>query len=178
MLLEAKPQQDECAKFNILVLCTGNSARSIIAEALFNSEAAACFNAFSAGSHPTGRVNPFAVEQISKLDSGRELRSKSWDEFGGPSAPHLDFVITVCGNAAQEICPCFLGSPHHIHWGLPDPAAVTGSDEDIRRAFADCFDVLKARVENLVGLIRENNSIDTTLQAMKSLESNIIRQDI
>ncbi|MBL4894726.1 MAG: arsenate reductase ArsC [Emcibacter sp.] len=146
MLLE--PQHPRAA-FTILVLCTGNSARSIMAEALFNDESGSYFKAYSAGSHPTGKVNPFAVEQIGKLESGGEWRSKSWDEFGGSLAPHLDFVITVCGNAAQEICPCFSGSPQHIHWGLPDPAAVTGAEDDIRRAFTDCFAVLQTRIKKL-----------------------------
>ncbi|MBL4801411.1 MAG: arsenate reductase ArsC [Emcibacter sp.] len=150
MLLETKQKYRPSPRFNLLVLCTGNSARSIIAEALFNAIGGRYFKAYSAGSHPTGKVNPFAVEQIGTLDDTLALRSKSWDEFGGPMAPNLDFVITVCGNAAQEICPCFSGSPLHIHWGLPDPAAVTGPDDDIRRAFTDCFELLQGRIKMLI----------------------------
>ncbi|PCI46276.1 MAG: phosphotyrosine protein phosphatase [Alphaproteobacteria bacterium] len=140
---------DKEQKFSVLILCTGNSARSIMAEALFNSEAGDFFRAYSAGSQPTGKVNPFAVAQIGDPDF--EPRSKSWDEFHGEGVPHLDFVITVCDSAAAESCPVFLGGPLRIHWGLPDPAAVTGSDEDIRAAFAHCFKTLQSRIRRLTG---------------------------
>jgi arsenate reductase len=131
-----------------LILCTGNSARSILGEALFNHAGNGRFRAYSAGSHPVGKVNPFALEQIARLDTDTSrFRSKSWDEFEGQQAPELDFVITVCGNAANETCPRFPGAPHHIHWGLPDPAAVTDSEDATRAAFAATFETLKARIE-------------------------------
>lgn len=178
MLLDRKYPQQEQKKFNILVLCTGNSARSIMAEALFNKEGSSYFRAFSAGSRPTGRVNPFALEQISKLGANNDFRSKSWDEFSGPSVPPLDFVITVCGNAAQEICPCFSGIPHRIHWGFSDPAAVIGSEDDIRAAFVHCFNGLKARIETLIAVIQNESSIDQIGRAMKSLENNMTRNGV
>ncbi len=156
-------------KYNILVLCTGNSARSIIGEALFNAVAGDYFNAYSAGSNPTGKVNPFAAEQIAILDTDIEIRSKSWDEFGGAAAPELDFVITVCGNAAQEICPCFVGSPKYIHWELPDPAAVTGTDEDIRAAFADCFNVLQSRIKQVMKAITSDMTSNNIKDMIQSL---------
>jgi len=139
-------------KYNVLVLCTGNSARSIIVEGLFNSIANKYFQAYSAGSYPTGKVNPFALEQLKKLSLPNDFvpRSKSWDEFGVDDAPHFNFVITVCGNAAQEICPCFKGEPNHIHWGQPDPAAAEGNDENKRTAFLNCFETFKKQINLLV----------------------------
>ena len=136
------------------MLCTGNSARSIIVEALFNSIGSHYFQAYSAGSHPTGKVNPFALEQIGNLAINFEPKSKSRDIFARKDAPQLDLVITVCGNAAQEICPNFIGSPQHIHWGVPDPAAITGSDDDKRKEFANCFNLFYARISTLISLIK------------------------
>jgi len=139
--------------FNILFLCTGNSARSILAEACLNSAGGQRFRAYSAGSHPAGKVNPFAVELLRKRGISTEgLRSKSWDEFAGPGAPALDFVFTVCDNAAGEACPLWPGQPVTAHWGVPDPAAVAGSDEDKRRAFLGVFTTLSSRIRLLLEL--------------------------
>jgi len=138
---------------NVLFLCTGNSARSILAEAYLNAAGAGRFRAYSAGSHPTGRVNPFAVELLRKRGISTEgLRSKAWDEFAGPGAPALHFVFTVCDNAAGEACPLWPGQPVTAHWGVPDPAAVTGDDEDKRRAFLSAFTTLSSRIRLLLEL--------------------------
>jgi len=139
----------------VLFLCTGNSARSIFAEVAANHLVAGSgrFRAYSAGSHPTGTVNPLTLvvlrEQRLPTDG---LRSKSWDEFSGPDAPALDFLITVCDQAAGESCPIWPGQPTTAHWGVPDPAAVQGSDERRHRAFTEAFLVLKRRVELMAGL--------------------------
>ena len=139
--------------YNILILCTGNSARSILAEALFNTVGAGRFKAYSAGSHPAGRVNPFAIEQLQTLGYPIEsLRSKSWDEFAQPDSPQMDFIVTVCDNAAGEVCPLWPGQPVTAHWGFPDPAAVTGSDEEKRAAFAQTLRQIKARVQLFLSL--------------------------
>src|SRR5229473_4088991 len=132
---------------NVLFLCTGNSARSILAEAILNQKGSPSFRACSAGSHPTGRVNPIAVKL---LDAAKmpvaNLRSKSWDEFAKPGAPKMDFVFTVCDNAANEICPVWPGQPVTAHWGVPDPAAVNGSPDEIARAFCDAYVTLDRRI--------------------------------
>lgn len=134
--------------YNILVLCTGNSARSIIGEALFNTIGAGRFHAYSAGSHPSGKVNPFAIEQVQALGYPTEnLRSKSWDEFALPGAPEMDFVVTVCDNAAGEACPLWPGHPVTAHWGFSDPAAVTGTDDQKRAAFALTLRQMRHRVQ-------------------------------
>ncbi|MBU1223546.1 MAG: arsenate reductase ArsC [Gammaproteobacteria bacterium] len=139
--------------FNVLFLCTGNSARSILAESLLNNLGRGRFCAFSAGSHPGGQVNPFALALLEKnrFPTG-ELRSKSWDEFAQPDAPQLDFVVTVCDNAAGEICPVWPGQPITAHWGIPDPAAAAGSDEQKRHAFVDAMNQLQRRISMFVSL--------------------------
>lgn len=134
--------------YNVLFLCTGNSARSIMAEAMLNVAGRARFNTFSAGSHPTGEVNHFALEQIDAIGYPFDhLRSKSWDEFAGPDAPHMDFVITVCDKSAGEVCPFWPGQPMTAHWGFQDPAAVEGSDAEIRLAFAKVCKEIKMRLD-------------------------------
>jgi protein-tyrosine-phosphatase len=140
--------------YSVLFLCTGNSARSIMAEAILNTLAVGKFRAFSAGSHPTGKVNPLAIEQIAKrlkvpVDG---YRSKDWGEFAARGAPALDFVFTVCDNAANEVCPVWPGQPMTAHWGVPDPAGVTGSDEEKRLAFARAFNQLYNRIQVFTAL--------------------------
>jgi len=138
---------------NVLFLCTANSARSILAESILNATAPDRFRAFSAGSHPGGKVNPFAIELLAKNRYPTEgARSKAWDEFAAPGAPALDFVFTVCDNAAGEVCPVWPGQPVSAHWGIPDPAAATGSDDDKRRAFLDAFLLLQRRIQLFTSL--------------------------
>ncbi len=133
--------------YNVLFLCTGNSARSVLAEAILNRKGRPNFCVFSAGSHPTGRVNPHAIQQLESAGLETQgLRSKSWDEFAKPGAPRMNFVFTVCDNAANEICPVWPGQPITAHWGVPDPAAVTGTPEEIQRAFRDAFVTLDRRI--------------------------------
>jgi len=134
-------------QYNVLFLCTGYSARSIMAEALLNRKGAPRFKAYSAGSHPSGQVHPAALRQLEEahLPTGG-LRSKGWEEFSQPGAPELDFVFTVCDNAAKEVCPVWPGQPMTAHWGVADPAAVTGTPEQITRAFRDAFFVLERRI--------------------------------
>ncbi|WP_260292589.1 arsenate reductase ArsC [Sedimenticola hydrogenitrophicus] len=145
-----KPIQPPC---RILVLCTGNSARSVMAEAIFNHFGGGHFQAFSAGSRPTGKVNPLALERIREQGmSASDYRSKSWLEFTTEDSPPLDILLTVCDSAAAEVCPAFPGDSVHIHWGLPDPAAVTGDPGHARAAFKSCFETLRSRVETLVSL--------------------------
>ncbi|WP_293661718.1 arsenate reductase ArsC [Rhodoferax sp. OV413] len=134
--------------YNVLFLCTGNSARSILAEVQLNAIAQGKFKAFSAGSHPNGTVNPFAIEFLNANGFSTEgLRSKSWDEFSSPDAPVMDYVITVCDQAAGEQCPYWPGHPMSAHWGVDDPAAVTGSDEEKRLAFRKTAAVMRKRIE-------------------------------
>ena len=133
--------------FNVLFLCTGNSARSILAEAILNHRGKGRFTAYSAGSRPSGQPRPEAIKQLESSGLSTEgLRSKSWNEFAAPDAPRLDFVFTVCDNAANEQCPYWPGQPMTAHWGIADPAAVTGSPEEIARAFRDAFVILDRRI--------------------------------
>ena len=139
--------------YNVLFLCTGNSARSILAEAILNHKGAPTFTAYSAGSHPSGIVRPEALRQIESAGlSTAGLRSKSWDEFAQPGVPHLDFVFTVCDNAAKEVCPIWPGQPITAHWGVPDPAAVRGTPKEIGRAYAQAFATLDRRISLLLAL--------------------------
>jgi arsenate reductase len=161
-LLRMKPKR-------VLVLCTGNSARSVLTEALLNHLGHGRFLAFSAGSRPTGKVNPFAVEtlRLNEIPIGAP-RSKSWDEFAQPDSEPIDIVITVCSNAAGEVCPIWPGPPLTAHWGVDDPAAVEGSREQILTAFNEAFVVLKHRVELLVAL-------DVAALDQKSLKRELSR---
>jgi arsenate reductase (thioredoxin) len=139
--------------YNVLFLCTGNSARSILAECILNREGRGRFRAFSAGSHPKGQVHPFALELLKKMNHPTaDLRSKSWDEFAAPGAPTLDFVFTVCDNAASEVCPFWPGQPMTAHWGVPDPAAAAGSDAERHLAFADAYRMLTNRISVFTSL--------------------------
>ena len=138
---------------NVLFVCTGNSARSIIAEGLMNHLGGKRFRAYSAGSHPKGEVHPLALEALKHFRLPNDgFRSKSWEEFAGPDAPQLDFVFTVCDNAAGEMCPVWPGQPMTAHWGLPDPAAVEGTDEVKRKAFHDTVVGMKRRIELMLAL--------------------------
>ena len=140
-------------RYNVLFLCTGNSARSIMAEAIMNKKGFPAFTAYSAGSHPTGKIRPEAIKLLEEARLPTEkLRSKNWDEFAKPSAPHLDFVFTVCDNAAKETCPLWPGQPMTAHWGVPDPAAEDGSEARCRQAFRDAFRVLENRIKVFTSL--------------------------
>ena len=139
--------------FNVLFLCTGNSARSILAEAILNREARGKFVGYSAGSHPKGQVHPFAIDLLKRMNHRTEgLRSKSWEEFAMPGAPQMDFVFTVCDNAASEVCPVWPGQPMTAHWGVPDPAAVEGAETQRRLAFADAYRNLSNRISIFTSL--------------------------
>lgn len=139
--------------YNVLFLCTGNSARSVLAEAYLNSLGRGRFQAYSAGSHPTGKVNPFAIALLQKnrIDTGG-LRSKAWDEFAKPDAPQMDIIITVCDQAAGEVCPVWPGKPMTAHWGVEDPAAADGDDDAKRAAFMKAFATLQKRIGLLANL--------------------------
>jgi arsenate reductase len=153
--------------YNVLFLCTGNSARSIMAEGILNFKGRPNFTAYSAGSHPSGAVRPEALRQLEVAHvPTRNLRSKSWDEFAQPGAPKLDFVLTVCDNAAKEICPIWPGQPITAHWGVPDPAAVRGSAADIERVFRDTFFILDRRISLFLCL------------PLKSLESLALQREL
>lgn len=139
--------------YNVLFLCTGNSARSILAEALLNRVGAPHFRAYSAGSQPKGQVHPHAIQLLQSMDFDTQgFRSKSWDEFAQPGAPEFDFVFTVCDNAASEVCPVWPGQPMTAHWGVPDPAAAEGSDGVVAQAFADTYRMLRNRITAFTSL--------------------------
>jgi arsenate reductase len=154
--------------YNVLFLCTGNSARSIMAEAILNHKGKGAFTAFSAGSHPSGAVRPEALKKIASADIPIEgLRSKSWDEFAQPGAPEMNFVFTVCDNAANEACPYWRGQPMTAHWGIPDPAAVEGTPEEIDRAYSSAFATLDRRITLFLSLplaTLENMSIQEEIK--------------
>jgi arsenate reductase (thioredoxin) len=153
--------------YNVLFLCTGNSARSIMAEVILNHKGAGKFKAYSAGSHPRGEVHPAALALLQQARlSTHGLRSKGWEEFSQRGAPRLDFVFTVCDNAAKELCPVWPGQPMSAHWGVPDPAAVTGNEEQITRAFRDAFVMLERRISLFISL------------PLKSLDSLAIKREI
>lgn len=166
--------------YSVLFLCTGNSARSIMAEAILNFKGRPHFTAYSAGSHPSGTVRPGALRQleIAHIPTGG-LRSKAWDEFALPNSPRLDFVLTVCDNAAKEVCPVWPGQPVTAHWGVPDPAAVRGSEAEVERAFRDAFLILDRRIslflclplESLKGLALKRE-LDNIGQTMAPVEHN------
>lgn len=154
---------------NVLFLCTGNSARSIIAEAILNRSGAGRFKAYSAGSHPTGQVNPNALKLLESLNHTTSgLRSKDWLEFAGDGAPKMDFVFTVCDQAANEVCPIWPGQPMTAHWGLPDPAAVDGTAAEIAAAFAETYRMMNNRIEVFINL--PMSSLDA-LTLQKRLDS-------
>lgn len=139
--------------YNVLFLCTGNSARSILAEAVLNRAGRGRFRAFSAGSQPRGVVHPYALDLLTKLDYPTDaLRSKSWDEFAAAGAPTLDFVFTVCDNAASETCPIWPGQPMSAHWGIPDPASAAGTEAERRLAFAEAYRMMSNRIAAFISL--------------------------
>jgi arsenate reductase len=156
--------------YNVLFLCTGNSARSIMAEAILNQKGNGRFTAYSAGSHPNGSVRPEAFDQIEKAGISIEgLRSKSWDEFAQPGAPKINFIFTVCDNAANEACPYWPGHPMTAHWGVPDPAAVKGNPEEISRAFRYAFSLLERRITLFLSLPLETLGSMNLQQELKQI---------
>lgn len=165
-------------EYNVLFLCTGNSARSILAEALLNKAGSGRFHAFSAGSFPKGAVHPSALALIEALGLPTTgLRSKSWDEFAKPDAPQLDFVITVCDNAAGEVCPVWPGMPVTAHWGIPDPAAATGSDAEIAAAFALAARQMRARIDLFLSLPLASIDRMTTQTRLREIQAMAARTD-
>jgi arsenate reductase len=159
--------------YNILFLCTGNSARSIMAEAIMNYKGRPNFRAYSAGSHPSGKVRPEALRQLEAVHMpAADARSKNWDEFAQPEAPRFDFVITVCDNAANEVCPVWPGQPISAHWGVPDPAIVVGTEAQIEKAYRDAFFMLDRRISLFLCL--PVSSLDRL--ALKREMDNIGRQ--
>lgn len=159
---------------NVLFLCTGNSARSILAEALMNHWGAGRFRAYSAGSQPAGKVNPCAVTLLAEMGmTDYQGRSKSWDEFSGPDAPAMDLIFTVCGSAAAETCPVWPGHPASAHWGTGDPAAVQGSESRKMDAFREAFRVLQHRVKLCVDLPLEDMTPDECKQALSAIGTSL-----
>jgi arsenate reductase (thioredoxin) len=158
---------------NVLFLCTGNSARSILAEAYLNARGRGRFRGHSAGSHPAGKVNPFALELLQKhrLDTG-ELRSKSWDEFAKAEAARMDFIFTVCDDAAGEVCPLWPGQPISAHWGVADPAAVAGGDAEKRKAFLRAFAELSTRIDMMLALPVDKLDRLSLTQRLKDIGKN------
>ena len=160
--------------FNVLFLCTGNSARSVLAESILQKDGAGKFRAFSAGSQPKGEVNPWSLRVLKSLGYPHEgFRSKSWDDFSGPHAPAMDFIFTVCDSAAGEACPVWLGYPTTAHWGIEDPAAVEGSDIEKERAFVEAFGLLKNRISAFIALpiaTLDKLTLDTRLKEIGRME--------
>lgn len=154
---------------NVLILCTGNSARSILGEALFTHESGGKYRGFSAGSQPTGTPNPFALETLSRHGIAIDARSKSWDEFAAPGAPEMDYIFTVCDSAAGETCPFWPGHPVSAHWGLPDPAATAGSDDDKRAAFEEAFGLIRARVRAFLALPLDEMAPEARVKALAEI---------
>ena len=159
--------------FNVLFLCTGNSARSILAEALTTTLSQGRFIGFSAGSKPTGKVHPIAETLAIEMGYPKKnLRSKSWEEFSKPDAPHMDFIITVCDNAANEACPIWLGHPATAHWGFPDPASIEGNDQDKRLAFQKILDMIKRDIELFIKLPLESLNHEAIKKSIQAIHSN------
>ena len=157
--------------FNVLFLCTGNSARSILAEALLNHMGANQFRGFSAGSFPKGTVNPGAIDILSKMGIPTDdFQSKSWDEFADKSAPVMDAVVTVCDNAAAEVCPVWPASPVKAHWSIPDPAAIEGTEEQIEAAFREAYDTIQECVNSLIRTIREDGDSSTLSKRLDGID--------
>ena len=155
---------------NVLILCTGNSARSILAEAILNREGAGRFRAYSAGSQPKGEPNPQALSLLKELGyETASFRSKSWDEFAGPEAPRMDFIVTVCDSAAGEACPYWPGHPLVAHWGITDPAAVEGTDAEKRAAFMDAYRRLSSRISEFVNLDVDNQDLASLKQRLAEI---------
>ena len=166
--------------YNVLFLCTGNSARSILAESILNAEGGGRFKAYSAGSHPKGEVNPHALKALEALGyPSTGFRSKSWEEFAEPGAPQMDFVVTVCDSAAGEACPVWIGHPATAHWGIEDPAAVEGSEMEKDRAFAQAARYLKSRIMSFISLPLasiDRLALETHLRQIGTMEGASISQ--
>ena len=159
--------------FNVLFLCTGNSARSILAEALTTTLSQGRFIGFSAGSKPTGKVHPIAEALAIEMGYPKKnLRSKSWEEFSKPDAPHMDFIITVCDNAANEACPIWLGHPATAHWSFPDPASIEGNDQDKRLAFQKILGMIKRDIELFIKLPLESLNHEAIKKSIQAIHSN------